>query len=244
MFDEIERGYRKGLQEKRFLAYYSPRATIIVILAILLSTVVGIHYWIVLLCATIVFVGLVALFFLKEYRHAHQTIESVRKSKKFSTKLSAYFKADDTQRIEKLVEDLARHRLHTRSDLELTLSYFQSRLPNNTKPNLLEWIFTAVITLSSIVIVTYDSSINTINLHRLFSVVAPTVVVTLIILIPFIVAKLISAGISSSRNKADTSLVQDLAYILVNFERYRTQLEEKTPQPAQNITKHAVESNT
>lgn len=242
MFDKIEREYKRGLQEKRFMAYYSPRAAIIVVLAILLSTVIGLHRWLVYACAAIIFVGIVVFFFIKEYSNAHKTIESVRQSKSFSAKFSAYLRVDDSRRIEKLVADLAHHHLHTKADLELTLDYFQSRLPSRTKPNLLEWIFTAVITLSSIVIVTYDSSINTINLHRLVSIVVPTMVVALIILTPFIIAKLISAAISSSRNKVDTSLVQDLAYICVNFDKYRSRLEKGAEQPAGSTSSPTVKN--
>lgn len=226
MFDEIEREYQKGLQEKRFIAYYWPRAMIIVLVATSLSFLIGFHRWIVYGCAVVIFVGLVAIFFAREYYHAHKTMESVRQSKHLTTKLSAYFKVDNTRRIDKLVRDLARHNLRTKDDLKITLDYFQSRLPINKKPNLLEWIFTAVVALSSVVIVTYDSSINTINTHRLVAVLAPTVVVALIILTPFIIAKLISTGISRSRNKVDTSLVQDLAYIYVNFEKFKDKLEE------------------
>lgn len=234
MFDDIEREYKKGLQEKRFVAYYWPRALIIVLAAITLSFIIGVNRWIVYVCAAVIFVGLVAIFFIKEYYHAHQTMSSVRQSKSFSTKISAYFRVDDSRRIEKLLADLARHGLYTKSDLKLTLDYFQSRLPINQKPNLLEWIFTAVITLSSIVIVTYDSSISNINLHRLFTIIVPTVIVALIILTPFIIVKFISTALSKSHNKVDTSLVQDLAYIYVNYDKFRSRLEVKSTAPDSN----------
>lgn len=227
MFDDIEREYKKGLQEKRFVAYYWPRAMLIVLVAIALSFLIGFHRWLVYGCAVTIFVGLVAIFFIREYMHAHQTMEEVRRSKSLATKLAAYIRVDDSRRIEKLVHDLARHGLQTQDDLKIALDYFQSRLPANTKPNLLEWLFTTVIALSSVVIVTYDNSINTINVHRLVEVFGPTVVVALIILTPFIIAKLISTGISSSRNKVDTILAQDLAYIYVNFEKFAAKLKKK-----------------
>lgn len=228
MFDDIEREYKKGLQEKRFVDYYWPRAVVIILVAILLDLLIGKYHWIIYGCALAVFVMIVAAFFAREYWHAHKTIESVRQSKSFATKLTAYFKVDDSRRIEKLVLDLAHHDLHTKSDIKLALDYFQSRLPVNAKPKLLDWVFTTVIALSSIVIVTYDSSINAINIQRLLKIFAPSVAVALIILTPFIIAKLIYTGMSRSRNKIDTSLVQDLAYIYVHFEKYQKRLEAKT----------------
>ena len=52
------------------------------------------------------------------------------------------------------------------------------------------------------------------------TVLAPTFGITLLLL-----AKLISCAIDNSRTKADTSLVEDLAYIYVNFEHFRERLE-------------------
>ena len=49
---------------------------------------------------------------------------------------------------------------------------------------------------------------------------APTFGITLLLL-----AKLISYAIDNSRTKVDTSLVEDLAYIYVNFDRFRERLE-------------------
>lgn len=224
MFDDIEREYKKDLQGKRFVTYYWPRALAVILVAVLLDLVLGKHRWLVYGFAVLLFVVFAAIFFLKEYYHAHRTMESVRQGKSLTTKMTAYFKVDDTKRIEKLVADLRHHNLHTKSDVKLTLDYFQSRLPVNSRPNLSEWIFTTVIALSSIVIITYDNSINTISLHKLFAVFAPSVAVALIILTPFILAKLILAGISRSHNKIDTSLVQDLAYIYVHFEKYEKKL--------------------
>lgn len=228
MFDEIEKSYQKGLQQNRFSAYYWPRAAIVVIIAIILDALLGFHRWVVYICAVVVLAILVLSFFIRDYYRAHKTIATVRETRGTSAKLAAYYEADDLRRIDDLVIDLAHHNLRTKADLELALSYYQSRLPSNSRPNILEWIFTAIITLSSIVIVTYDNSINTINIRRLFSVFAPTIIVVLIILTPLIIAKLISAGISSSRNKIDTSLVQDLAFIYVNFDRYRDHLAENS----------------
>lgn len=177
-------------------------------------------------CSVVVFCILVIIFLLWEYRQASKLFRSVRESKSFATKLTAYYRADDQRRIDNLLDDLARHRINTKDKLSLTLSYFQSRLPSETKPNLLGWVLTAVITLSSIVIVAYDSSIGTINLHRLISVFGSTAVVALIILTPVIIAKIISTAMSISRNKVDSSLVEDLAYIYVHFEKYQARLSE------------------
>ncbi len=236
MFSDIEKEYKKGLQEKRFSVFYWPKATILVTLALCLDLMLNINRWLVYGCLVAILLALVVFFFAGEFYRAHNAIEGVRKGKGLAAKTVAYFAADDTARINHLVLDLARHDIRTKRDLEITLNYFQARLPANTRPNLLEWILTVLITFSSIVIVTYDDSVGTISLHRLYSVVGSALVVALIILTPLILAKLISAGISSSRNKIDTVLVEDLAYIYVHFDTYQKILEHEPGDAAQRKT--------
>lgn len=224
MFSEIEREYKKGLQQKRFIAYYWPCATLVVILAVVFALVFSSLRWLIYGCAVIIFCILAVAFLVWDYHHAGKLFRSVRISKTFSAKLVAYYLADDKHRIDNLISDLARHQIRTKDDLLLTLNYFQSRLPSDTKPNLLGWVLTAVITLSSIVIVAYDGSIGTINLHKLIPIFGSTLVVALLILTPVIIAKIISTTMSISRNKIDSSLVEDLAYIYVHFDQYRGRL--------------------
>lgn len=224
MFSEIEREYKKGLQQKRFIAYYWPCAALVVVLAIVFALVFSSLRWLIYGCAVIVFCMLAVAFLVWDYHHAGKLFRSVRLSKTISAKLAAYYLADDKHRIDNLVNDLARHQIQTKDELLLTLKYFQSRLPSDTKPNLLGWALTAVITLSSIVIVAYDGSIGTINLHKLIPIFGSTLVVALLILTPVIIAKIISTTMSISRNKIDSSLVEDLAYIYVHFDQYRERL--------------------
>lgn len=224
MFRKIEKEYKKGLQQKRFVAYFWPGATLVVVLAIVFALVFGSAQWIVYGCAVVVFLILVASFFVWELRRAIKTFPSVRDSKGLSAKIAAYHLADDKKRLDNLIDDLARNNICTKDNLKITLDYFQSRLPSVTRPSVLGWVLTAVITLSSIVIVAYDDSIGTISLHRLIPIFGSAIVVALIILTPFIIVQIISASLSISRNKVDATLVEDLAYIYVHFEKYQARL--------------------
>ncbi len=225
MFSEIEKEYKKGLQQKRFLAYYWPCATLVVILALVFAFIFDSISWIIYGCALVLLLVLVAIFFAWELHYATKTFQSVRRSKSLSAKIAAYIIADDKKRIDNLIADLARNDIRTKENLRLTLDYFQSRLPYIAKTSILSWVLTAVITLSSIVIVAYDDSVGTISLQRLIPIFSSTLAVALIILTPFIIVRIISAAISSSRSKVDATLVEDLAYIYVHFELYRTKLE-------------------
>lgn len=225
MFSDIEREYKKALQQNRFFAYYWPKVILVVIIAVICDLALGVNRWMVYGCLVLLLVVLVGLFFVREFYVAHRTIKQVHESKGIIAKVQAYIAADDALRIRNLAIDLAHHGIHTKADLELALGYYQSCLPGNSRPNLLEWVLTAAVAVSSVIIVAYDDAMGTIDTKKLISVFGSTLAVALIILTPFIIAKLISASISRSRNKIDTSIVEDLSYICVHFEQFRPILE-------------------
>lgn len=94
---------------------------------------------------------------------------------RYLAKLRAYVVTDDLMRIDNLVQDLACHNI-IKDDLQVTMSYFQTRLPA--------------------------------------------------ILTPIIIVKLMKVGITRSRYKAETILVEDLAYIYVNFDKFQEKLKQ------------------
>lgn len=227
MFGEIEKEYRKGLQEQRFKVFYWPKAILVVVVALNLviwTKASEIYNILVYVLAVIVLLGLAAYFFIKELRLASKVFPAIRKNKDINAKLKAYFAADDAMRIDNLVSDLRKHNMHTKTDIELAFNYYKSRLPVNAKPSVLEWFLTTMITLSSIIIVTYDDEVGTINMAKLISAFGTTMAAALVAVTPFLIAKLISVSISRSRSKLEEVLVEDLAYVYANYEKYSVKL--------------------
>jgi len=227
MFDEIEKEYKKGLQEKRFLAFYWPRAVISIAIVVVLRLVLARWRWWIYGGAVLWLMILVEYFFVRDFRRASRKLKMPKEAKGVMGKVKFYIEADDYARREKLVEDLAEHGVQTKEELKLTLDYFETRLPSNSKPNLLGWILTTAITLSSITIVAYDDEMGTIDMKKFLSVFFSTLVAALLVMIPFVIAKIVTVSISKSRSKVEMVLVEDLAYIYVNFEEFRGRLERR-----------------
>lgn len=221
MFSEIEKEYRKGLQHKRFARFYWPRAIFIVVLAALIYYLLWCDYRLVYVAIVGLLLLLVLWFFIRELHNANKNIVAVHKSRGLMAKLRTYSQADSKMRVENLVTDLAKHGIKTRDDLEVAINYYQSRLPGITKPNFLEWFLTTVITLASIILVTYNDEAGSINLHAFET----ALVVAGFFLTPFVIAKIISTIISVNHNKLETVLVEDLAYIFVHYNLYQNVLE-------------------
>lgn len=225
MFSEIEKEYKKGLQERRFFAYYWPRAIIVVVLALMADLGFNFHRWAVYGIMLGVLILFVMLFFIRDYRRGLRELDLSNTSRRHRIKL--YLKADDEIRINNLLSDLARHHIHTKTELELTISYFERNRPVASKPNLLEWTLSIAVTLSSIVLLAYDTDTGVINAQKFISAFGSTMTIALVILTPAIIAKLISNRISSARTKLDSALIEDLAFIYVNFDKYSQRLSER-----------------
>lgn len=220
MFSEIEKEYRKSVQERRYLAYYVWRAVPITVAAIVLSLIFR-EWYLVIYIATIVILAILAVvFFIRDVREVDDTVKTIRRKKGVKAKLKNYFEIDNTMRVNSLVEVLNRHGINTKEDLKVVLGYFESRLPITTKPNLVNWVLTTIVTVASVAIVAYDEVTSTINVRKFLSVFISALVVAVMCITPVLVFRIARYAMTRFRNRVDTILVEDLAYIYINFEKY------------------------
>lgn len=226
MFSEIEKEYKKGLQERRFFAYYWPRAIIVVALALVGDLTFNFNRWLVYGIMVLLLLLFVVMFFLRDFRRGLKQVEPEKLQQTSRRhRIKIILKAEDEIRINNLIADLRRHNLRTKSDLELAINYFERNRPVASKPNLLEWTLSIAVTLSSIVLLAYDTDTGVIDAKKFVSAFGSTMTIALVVLTPVILAKLISARISAARTKVDSFLTEDLAFIYVNFDQYKKQLE-------------------
>lgn len=178
MFSEIEKEYKKGLQERRFFAYYWPRAIFIAALALVCDLAFGFNRWLVYGIMVLFLILFIAMFFLRDFRYglAHVEPEKLRKTAR-KHHMKVILEADDEIRINNLVADLRRHNLRTKSDLELAINYFERNRPVASKPNLLEWTLSIAVTLSSIVLLAYDTETGVINAQKFISAFGSTMTI-------------------------------------------------------------------
>lgn len=226
LFSEIEKEYKKGLQERRFFAYYWPRTILVVAFALVGDLGFNFNRWLIYGIMILLLLLFVVMFFLRDYRRGVARVEPEKlrqTARKHRVKI--ILKTEDDIRISNLVEDLRRHNIRTKSDLELAINYFERNRPVASKPNLLEWTLSIAVALSSIVLLAYDTETGVINAQKFVSAFGSTMTIALVILTPFLIAKFIATRISAARTKVDSFLTEDLAFIYVNFEQYKKQLE-------------------
>lgn len=221
MFTEIERAYRKGLREQRFSVYYWPKALITIVLTIVLVYGLGFQDWVVYILATAILLGFAIYFLIKDVRE----IIGERPDLTLYARLRTYFVEDDEVRISNLLVDLYEHGLEEKSDLKLAIDYFERRRPILTRPSLLEWLLSAIVALASLIVIVYDESTGVIDNVKFSAILGATFELSLVVILPIFAVRLFMAHTDSVRRKLDSILVEDLAYIYVNFDEYLEQLE-------------------
>lgn len=225
MFSEIEKEYRKSVQERRYWAYYIKWAVPITVIAIVLSLIFRHLYGLIHLVTVMLLVGLLVIFIVRDIKATDEIARVVRRKKGVVAKLQSYFETDDAMRVNNLVANLVKHDIRTKEDLKLAIEYYESRLPMNTKPNLMDWILTTIVTVASVALVAYDEATSTIDVQKFLNVFISALIVAAICITPILVFKIVRYILSRFRNRVDTILVEDLAEIYVNFEGYEERFE-------------------
>ncbi len=221
MFNDIEKSYRKDLSEKRFWRFYTWRAAVLVVIALVLVYYFHWNNWAVSAGLGVLLVGLILYFF---WREIHRAVDKLGKHT-LREKLMLYHDNEGYMRLNNLLLILHKYNIRTKDDLKLVLNHFESRQPTPTKPNVLEWVVSVMIALVSVVVIAYNESTRSIDIGKLTTILITTVSFALVVLMPVLVIAIARAAIQTRRAKTDFILIEDLAYIIINFEKYSSQLE-------------------
>lgn len=223
MFSEIEKAYYKGLLEFRFWSYYWRLAIPAVIITIVVSELlhIGAHW--VSLVMGIILLLLVIIFFVRDINTALVDAKAKPVSD-IRAKLRIYHEADTERRLNNLLEDLKAHHCTSRDDIQLAFQYFEHQRPVRTRSGILEWVLSAAIGLASIVALAYNDEIHVVDFSKLAGILWPTIKIVLIVVLPIAIIGLIVSQVFFSRARIDSILVEDLAYIYVNFDKFKAKL--------------------
>ncbi len=221
MFSEIEKDYRKGLQEARFWRFYGWRSLVAIVLAMVVIFVLGVNSWLAAGCLSVILVGLVAWFFWKDTKIV---LGKRVQRKSVIERLVEYFREDDKLRVKNLLVDLKRHGVQTREEIKIALDYYERKQPVQTKTGILEWVLSIAVALVSIVVVAYDEASATVDMEKLFNILKPTLGLIVAIIVPIVVAKMVVNFLAVPRAKLDSILVEDLAIIYMQYDKFEDKL--------------------
>ncbi len=225
MFSDIEKEYKKNLTEldHRFKTYYWPWAVAVVALALVADFILKWNRWVIYGTIIAILGVLVIIFFFRDFYHERKKLP---KKVPNYTRREIYIDTDDKLRIDKLVVDLRKYHLTTKDDIRTALDYFERRMPVKDKGGSLEWLVTALIALVSIVILAYDDDLGGVNLQRFAGMFGSAFALSLALLAPIVVGQAISVRVNGSQTELDSRLVEDLAFVYVNYDDFKEKLNE------------------
>ncbi len=221
MFSEIEKEYKKGLPELRFRSYYVRLAIPLIIAAYLLSKFMHIQSWISAVIIGVLLIVLVVIYLIRSIR----TVSKYQKGMKLRGWLESYNKADEARRIDSLIDSLRKNNLETRDEIKFALDYFEQQIPTPSKPSLLELILSAAVGLTSVIVLAYDEENNIVNFAKFWGILWSTLSVALIVLVPVVIIGLLVKKLIFSRTRIDFILVEDLAFLYINYDKFKTKLQ-------------------
>lgn len=221
MFNDIEKSYRRGFQAKRFFNYYLRHAIPAVAVAIVAIYIFGIWDWLATIIIAVLLILYIIWFFMRDIKI---TMGKQVHSKGMIKILVEYFEADRRIRMGNLLVDLRKHNIRSKDDLQLAIQYFEQQIPSKSRPGLLEWTLSVIIALAPVIVLAYDNTTGTINSAEVFAILRPTVEIALAVIMPILLIKIVMSFVSSSHTKVENCLVDDLAYIYVNFKDFQQDL--------------------
>ena len=220
MFFEIANEYKKLNKSWKFNKYYWGGALIIFILLNIIFRIfenpnITIFYTFYISFFVYIFIYLCIDFII--------TIKKLKINCKKSllNLLYLYIKENTKSPIDDLAMILANHNFKTRTDLKLAIDFYNEQRPFKAEADFIAWIISITAAIASLVQMAYDKDSKIIDLSKLLVIFQTTIGCVIITIISVFVLKRIINHIFIPKKELYSRLSQDVAYIYLNFEKYR-----------------------
>lgn len=219
MFKNIEKNYKKGLNETKFNRFYWTTSFLLIFSSSLLKIPDNVKPYFIYVLLFIFVIG----YFIVNYIKIMKNI-NIKKKISFIDKLKIYSNEVKKQNFNKIIQLLRQYNFKTKNDLKLAIDYFNSEKPIKVESDYLGWIVSISLTLSSFIDIAYNNETQTIDTTKISIIFGSTLGIIIEFLIPIIILKLIINNIFISKKTIRSNLSDDFSYIYLNFNKYKNQL--------------------
>lgn len=219
MFKNIEKNYKKGLNETKFNRFYWTISFLLIFSSSLLKIPDNVKPYFIYVLLFIFVIG----YFIVNYIKIMKNI-NIKKKISFIDKLKIYSNEVKKQNFNKIIQLLRQYNFKTKNDLKLAIDYFNSEKPIKVESDYLGWIVSISLTLSSFIDIAYNNETQTIDTTKISIILGSTLGIIIEFLIPIIILKLIINNIFISKKTIRSNLSDDFSYIYLNFNKYKNQL--------------------
>lgn len=219
MFKNIEKNYKKGLNETKFNRFYWTTSFLLIFSSSLLKIPDNVKPYFIYVLLFIFVIG----YFIVNYIKIMKNI-NIKKKISFIDKLKIYSDEVKKQNFNKIIQLLRQYNFKTKNDLKLAIDYYNSEKPIKVESDYLGWIVSISLTLSSFIDIAYNNETQTIDTTKISIILGSTLGIIIEFLIPIIILKLIINNIFISKKTIRSNLSDDFSYIYLNFNKYKNQL--------------------
>lgn len=219
MFKDIEKNYKKNLNETKFNKFYWTTSILLILGSSLLKIADNYKPYFIYVSLFICVVG----YFIVDYIKIMKII-NIKKKINFIDKLKIYSNEVKKQKINKIIQLLKQYNFKTKNDLKLAIDYFNNEKPIKIESDYLGWIVSISLTLSSFIEIAYNNETQTIDTTKISVILGSTLGIMIVFLISIITLKLIINNLFISKKTMRSNLSDDLSYIYLNFNKYKNQL--------------------
>lgn len=216
MYSNIEKEYKKELNERKFHTYYCYSIMIITIAVALLSLFFKMSNTLIYILYFSFLVLSILLFFYKNYTKTMKTAK-INKKEKFKVKIKEYANQIEAMRITQLAETLRKYNFKTKEDLKLAIEYYSNKQPRKIKSDFWSWIVSISLTFASLIGITYNEAEKRIDQEKLATIMGSTLGFIIIIVFSVWIIKQFINLIIFPKYELYTNLSEDLTYIYLNF---------------------------
>ncbi len=219
MFKDIEKNYKKSLNETKFNRFYWTTSFLLIFSSSVLKIPDNVKPYFIYVLLFIFVIG----YFIVNYIKIMKNI-NIKKKISFIDKLKIYSNEVKKQNFNKIIQLLRQYNFKTKNDLKLAIDYFNSEKPIKVESDYLGWIVSISLTLSSFIDIAYNNETQTIDTTKISIILGSTLGIIIGFLIPIIILKLIINNLFISKKTIRSNLSDDFSYIYLNFNKYKNQL--------------------
>lgn len=219
MFKDMEKKYKKGLNENKFNKFYWSTSFFLIFGSFLLKIPDNVKPYFIYVLLSIFVIGYFIVNYIKIMKN-----NNIKNKTNFIEKLNAYSNEIKKQNFNRIILLLKQYNFKTKNDLKLAIDYFNSEKSIKVESDYLGWIISISLTLSSFIEIAYNTETQTIDTTKISVILGSTIGILIEFLITIIILNIVINVLFISKKTIRSNLSDDLSYIYLNFNKYKNQL--------------------
>lgn len=222
MYEIIEKEFKKDNPYKKYRIAYWINFFALVIITNLLNIIFKINNCFLAFITSLLFLISVFTFIYWKIKKSYNKSEF--KKYGFKKLLKKYIQNLNATITRNLINTLKENNINSKDKIKILIDYYNRKEPINTKSNFTSVIADFFITIASIVVIAYNDVTGIIETNKFINIISFTFLIAAITIILTLTIKLIFRSIFFSKEYHNSSLLEELTYIYMNYEEYETKL--------------------